>query len=64
MYANLLFVLLAQVVALCHAAPYELGSQFDKRAGSLPTLTLPYGTYRAKTYNPNGDVRALGFHPY
>lgn len=39
------------------AAPPKLGLKFEKRAGGLPTLTLPYGTYRAAKYNPNGDVR-------
>ncbi|KAL8800938.1 MAG: hypothetical protein Q9182_004820 [Xanthomendoza sp. 2 TL-2023] len=38
------------------AAPPQLGLKFDKRADSLPTLTLPYGTYRAAKYNPNGDI--------
>lgn len=38
------------------AAPPWLGLQFEKRAGELPTLTLPYATYRAARYNPNGDV--------
>ncbi|KAL8645980.1 MAG: hypothetical protein Q9226_007059 [Calogaya cf. arnoldii] len=32
-----------------------LGLGFDKTAGS-PTLTLPYATYRAASYNPNGDI--------
>ncbi|KAL9594897.1 MAG: hypothetical protein Q9219_006774 [cf. Caloplaca sp. 3 TL-2023] len=38
------------------AAPPRLGLQFDKRAGELPILTLPYATYRAARYNPNGDI--------
>ncbi|KAL8895702.1 MAG: hypothetical protein Q9207_008054 [Kuettlingeria erythrocarpa] len=38
------------------AAPPRLGLQFEKRAGELPTLTLPYATYRAARYNPNGDL--------
>ncbi|KAL8650968.1 MAG: hypothetical protein Q9210_003512 [Variospora velana] len=38
------------------AAPPQLGLKFDKRADALPTLTLPYGTYRAARYNPNGDL--------
>ncbi|KAI4188986.1 MAG: hypothetical protein LQ346_005193 [Caloplaca aetnensis] len=38
------------------AAPPWLGLQFEKRAGELPTLTLPYATYRAARYNPNGDL--------
>lgn len=43
------------LVALCHAAPAKLGLQFDKRDGQ-PTLTLPYATYRAASYDANGDV--------
>lgn len=48
------------LVAACCAAPANLGLGFDKRADALPTLTLPYATYKAASYNPNGDV---GFHP-
>lgn len=44
------------LVAPCLAAPANLGLKFNKRAGGLPTLTLPYGTWRASSYNPNGDV--------
>ena len=40
----------------CLTAPAELGLKFDKRAGVLPTLTLPYGTWQASSYDPNGDV--------
>ena len=41
---------------LCCAAPADLGLKLDKRAGTMPTLTLPYATYQASSYNPNGDV--------
>lgn len=41
---------------LCSTAPVELGIRFDKRDGALPTLTLPYGTWRATKFEPNGDV--------
>lgn len=44
------------LAAVCCAAPANLGLRFDKRAGSLPTLKLPYATYQAANYNPNGDV--------
>lgn len=42
-----------------------LGFGFDTTAG-LPTLTLPYATYRAASFNANGDVshralRGLGY---
>ena len=53
---NLLLSLLPLLAALCRAAPIELGLRFDKRAGTLPTLTLPYGTYQASSYDANGDV--------
>ena len=48
--------LILSLAALCPAAPAGLGLSFDKRAGSLPTLKLPYATYQAASYNPNGDV--------
>ena len=41
------------------AAPPQVGLQFDQSPGTLPTLTLPYATYRAAEYNPNGDVCKL-----
>lgn len=44
------------LAAPCLAAPAELGLKFNKRAGALPTLTLPYGTWQASSYNPDGDV--------
>ena len=33
-----------------------LGLKFDKGTDGLPTLTLPYATYRASEYDSNGDV--------
>ena len=50
-------------ITIIHAAPPQLGLKFDKRAGALPTLTLPYATYRAARYNPNGDVRLVSIAP-
>lgn len=35
----------------------ELGIKFDKRSDSLPTLTLPYSTYQAASYDSTSDVR-------
>ena len=32
-----------------------LGLEFNTTAG-LPTLTLPYATYKAASFNPNGNV--------
>lgn len=40
---------------LCGALQFPLGLRLDKTAG-LPTLTLPYATYRAASFDPNGDV--------
>jgi hypothetical protein len=34
----------------------KLGLIFDKRANALPTLNLPYATYQATNYDPNGGV--------
>ena len=51
-----LFFTLLSSFSLFQAALVSLGVQHDKRAGTLPTLTLPYGTYRASLYNPDGDV--------
>ena len=45
------------LAAVSCAAPAKLGLSFDKRAGSLPTLKLPYATYQAANYDSNGDVR-------
>lgn len=44
------------LVALVNASPAKLGLQFDKR-DDLPLLKLPYATYRAASYDPDGDVR-------
>ncbi len=43
------------LMAIAHATPAKLGLQFDKR-DDLPLLKLPYATYRAASYDPNGDV--------
>ena len=44
------------LAAPCLAAPADLGLKFNRRDGALPTLTLPYGTWQASHYEPNGDV--------
>lgn len=59
----ILFSMVFALAAVCDAAPPKLGLSFDKRADSMPTLTLPYATYRATEYNPNGDVRSLSRSP-
>ncbi len=53
---KLIVALYSVLVAICHAASSNLGLKFDKRQGALPTLTLPYATYQATNYNPDGDV--------
>ncbi|KAL8684730.1 MAG: hypothetical protein Q9224_006164, partial [Gallowayella concinna] len=52
---KLLITVCLWVSATLAASPH-LGLKFEKRAGSLPTLTLPYATYRAAKYDPNGDI--------
>lgn len=47
---------LSAIAGFAAAAPTNLGLKFDKRSGSLPTLTLPYGTWQASNYNADGDV--------
>ncbi|KAL8667906.1 MAG: hypothetical protein Q9202_000371 [Teloschistes flavicans] len=59
MYSSALLTLLCLwAAATISAAPSSpLGLKFEKRAGEqLPTLTLPYATYRAASYDPNGDI--------
>ena len=51
-----MLVHISVLAALCYAAPRKLGLKFDKRESALPTLTLPYATYRASHHNPDGDV--------
>ncbi|GME50176.1 putative lipase 2 [Neofusicoccum parvum] len=57
--SNILLCLLATVVQAAPAAGplgVNLGVKFDKRQDELPTLTLPYGTWRASDYNADADV--------
>lgn len=55
MFVSSLLQLLTLLMA-CLATSAETGLKFEKRAGALPTLTLPYGTYRADNFNPDGEV--------
>ena len=52
------------LAASCLAAPTKLGLEFNKRGSALPTLTLPYGTWQASSYDANGDVcsQCTSFH--
>lgn len=56
MMQALVLALLSLLAVICRAAPANLGLSFDKRAGSMPTLKLPYATYQAASYNSDGDV--------
>ena len=57
MTVSFLLLLVLSFLLSCQAAPVELGIQFDKRASTLPNLVLPYGTYRASSYDAGADVR-------
>jgi hypothetical protein len=43
--------------AFGHGIDTKLGIQLSTKAEELPTLKLPYGTYRAKSYDKKNDVR-------
>ena len=53
MMSYMCFLLFGLAAGLLNA---KLGVQFDKRATSLPILTLPYGQFQASSYNSNSDV--------
>ena len=55
---QLILCAICLILCHCHAVPAPLGLRFEKR-DTLPTLTLPYATYQASNYNPNGDVSLL-----
>ncbi|KAL8788912.1 MAG: hypothetical protein Q9213_001435 [Squamulea squamosa] len=44
------------LAAAVYAAPPQLSLKSDRRADALPTLTLPYATYRASKFDPSGDI--------
>ncbi|KAL2036774.1 hypothetical protein N7G274_010498 [Stereocaulon virgatum] len=50
------FVYFLALLTIYHGAPAKLGLSFDNGANALPTLTLPYATYQATNYNPNGGI--------
>ena len=64
---NKILYLILSLAAICCPASADLGITFDKRADSLPVLKLPYASYRAASYDPNGDVctslPSLSHHP-
>ncbi|KKY22420.1 putative lipase 2 [Diplodia seriata] len=55
-------LLICTLATAVYAAPTagplgaKLGVKFSKRQDELPTLTLPYGTWRASEYNADADV--------
>ena len=50
-YSYILLLTLAAAVS-----DAKLGVRFEKRASSLPILTLPYGQFQASSYNSNAEV--------
>ena len=58
MYHSVALLLSTIGSALCWAAQVPIGVQLDANANSLPNITLPYGTYQARSYQLNGDVSA------
>lgn len=44
------------LVAAVTAAPTDYGLKFEKRSGALPVLNLPYGAYKAASYDAANDV--------
>lgn len=52
---------LIQLLKLFTATSAELGIEFDKHAGGLPILKLPYGKWRAHSYNSKDKASSL-FH--
>lgn len=56
MKASILGLFLLSLVACCHATSSELGISFNKQSGQLPTLTLPYGTWRARNFTNDVSV--------
>ena len=53
---NVFGLFLLSLVLYCLAAPPELGIKFDKQNGQLPTLTLPYGTWRARKFTDDVSI--------
>ncbi|KAL8646019.1 MAG: hypothetical protein Q9226_007047, partial [Calogaya cf. arnoldii] len=51
-----LLICLCLCTAVTIASSPQLGIKFDKRDDGLPILTLPYATYRAASFNPDGDI--------
>lgn len=49
---------LAGLIPSAIAAPLSLGIQFSTKNG-LPTLTLPYASYTAYSYDVTDDVSAF-----
>lgn len=54
LYLSLFFITVA-LCAVVRAAPANLGVKFEERS-TLPTLNLPYGTWKASSYNAISDM--------
>ncbi|KAI9814164.1 MAG: hypothetical protein M1832_005975 [Thelocarpon impressellum] len=52
----LLLGLAAHSVCAAPTLGRDIGLKFEKRGDGLPLLRLPYGTWRAAKYDPNGDL--------
>ena len=53
--------LIAGLISTALAVPLTLGITLGSGSNALPTLTLPYGTYKAYSYDTSDDV-CLDFH--
>ncbi|RFU35110.1 hypothetical protein B7463_g1248, partial [Scytalidium lignicola] len=50
-----IFSVISSLLFVVIAAPVELGVRFEERS-VLPTLTLPYGTWKAASYNSESKI--------
>lgn len=59
-FTMLLTLFFTALLVFTQAAPAptseQLGIKFDERGNDLPTITLPYGTWRAAKYISDGDI--------
>lgn len=55
------FALTCALYVVGSLADTALGTEFALNASSLPTLKLPYGTWRAASYDTTNDVRTQPF---
>ena len=56
------FIVFLYLIAIASpTSSLRLGLSFDLTAKGRPILTLPYASYRAEKFNPDGDVQSF-FH--